>query len=139
MSSIPGAPTMGEERSSWYAGESTHLSEDGRDDTVNLLGRSGDVRELCPSDAVCLRRLDVCVEPSKPSYQRRQPYRKDNATDLPSPRVWWRSGLVLTCVVFGLPAMCRIGTCSEKAPAWERHHQFDVRILWACTNMSVHR
>ena len=34
---------------------------------------------------------------------------------LPSPRVWWRSGLFLSWVVLGIPTMWTTGTCSENA------------------------
>ena len=37
------------------------------------------------------------------------------STNLPSPRVWCNMGLVLSCNVFGVPAMWMTGTCSEKA------------------------
>ena len=39
----------------------------------------------------------------------------NKSTNLPSPRVWCNMGLVLSCNVFGVPAIWMTGTCSEKA------------------------
>ena len=46
-------------------------------------------------------------------------------TDLPPPRVWCNKGLVLRCTVFGVPTMCTMGTCSEKAGAGDGLSEWD--------------
>jgi hypothetical protein len=61
------------------------------------------------------------------------------ATHRPSPRVWCKRGLFFSCVVFGTPAMCRSGTCSEKAPAWWTHALVCVRGCRERTYLAIHR